>query len=155
MSKEQFEHWYKYVFMYKHINPIIFFFQRIYEFLATKFYKPRIAGTWPEINKILKSFSDQPEMYDSTGLLVRFIGVLDNKYTPYLYVKVQRGILKFRKRSRDFMIPGCSGCHDITDTHKYFYELIEMPTDMWDIDIKEVQKKYRLKAAPQKQNRYY
>jgi len=141
--------------MYKYLNPVIFVLQRIYEAVLTKVYKPRIKGTWKEINQILKTFSSNPTLYIDHGLLIRFVAVKNKEYSKYIFIKIQRGILKFRKRDKYFMIPGDCGSYNLDNPQRYIFELLEIPRDMLHINFEHVKKKYRIKRASKNSSQYY
>ena len=127
---------------------------KIKHFLPS-FLKPKITGSWDEINKVLISYSSNPQLYMTNGLLIKFMGVKNGtKFTPYYFNKKNVGKLLLRKYEKCFYIPGDCGQIDIANCSPIF-QLMEIPRNMWHINTSQIKLDYDIKFAPKLQYQYY
>lgn len=121
--------------------------------------KKELIGSYRFIKKELGNFSYQmkdPNLiyYSIHGILIKFVGVAHpNYFTPYVYTEKNINNLFLRKTHNCFYIPGDSGQHETPAEH-YLFKLVEIPSDMHNVNVNAITKVYDIKISNKLQHEY-
>lgn len=115
---------------------------------------PKITGTWEEICKTIREFSEKGGL-SSLGFLIRFSGVQKPEYyTTYYYTEENIGKLYLHKRNNCFMVPGDCGSIRMSDSSHYKWELIKIPHDC-NVDMKRLRNTHNIILDDREQYKFY